>query len=197
MLVLSWDFKPVNMIAGGDCSYDHHSQQIGAVVVVQKIPGFEIVEISHATRKVPIPYIPGFLNFREGPTLIQAFRQLKTKPDITLVDGNGIAHPRNMGLASYVGVMLGTCTVGCAKKPFFLHENPGAERGESCPYLNRKKEKVGICLRTRTGVKPIFVSPGHNIDIPTSKHFVLMCSRFKIPEPLRAAHQYASQLFKT
>lgn len=195
-LILRWDSKPVSLIAGGDCSYDRHSHQIGAAIIVQKIPEFEIVEISHITRPVSIPYIPGFLNFREGPVFAQAFRLLKTKPDITLVDGNGIAHPRRMGLASYVGVILDICTVGCAKKPFFPYESPGTQRGESSPFLNKEKKQVGICLRTRSGIKPIFVSPGHKIDIQASRHFVLLSSRFKIPEPLRLAHQCASQLFK-
>lgn len=184
-------------MAGVDCSYDRYSQRIGAVIVVQKIPGFEIVETSLSIRTVSIPYIPGFLNFREGPAILQAFRQLKIKPDITLIDGNGIAHPRRMGLASYVGVLLDACAIGCAKKPFFPHENPGPQRGEFSPFMNLQKEQVGICLRTRTGIKPIFVSPGHKIDLLTSRRFVLSCSRFKIPEPLRLAHQHASQLFKT
>lgn len=195
-LILRWDSKPVSLIAGGDCSYDRHSQSIGAAIVVQKIPEFEIVEISHIIRPVSIPYIPGFLNFREGPVFVQAFRLLKTKPDITLVDGNGIAHPRRMGLATYVGVILDICTVGCAKKPFFPYESPGTQRGKSSPFLNKEKKQVGICLRTRSGIKPIFVSPGHKIDIQASRHFVLLSSRFKIPEPLRLAHQCASQLFK-
>ncbi len=191
-LILEWNRKKVDLIAGADFGYDNKSRKIGACIVVFKIPEFDIVEISEAVREVDFSYIPGFLSFREGPVFLDAFKILKNEPDITLVDGNGITHPRKMGLASYVGVALDICTIGCAKKPFFPFVLPGELRGAYTFIRNKEKEKVGLCLRTRSRVKPIFVSPGHRIDFTYSMKFVLSCSKFRIPEPIREAHRRAN-----
>ena len=125
-----------------------------------------------------------------------AFRKIKMRPQVTLVDGNGIAHPRRMGLASFIGVLLDMCTIGCAKSPFFHASSPGPKRGEFTNILNDKREKVGVCLRTREGVKPVYVSPGNHIDFPMAMNIVLECSRFRIPEPLRRAHFSAKLVLK-
>jgi len=113
-----------------------------------------------------------------------------------LVDGNGIAHPRKMGLASYLGVLLDQPTIGCAKSPFFPCQAPERERGGKVPYYNQNGEQVGLCLRTRDGVKPVFVSPGHKMDIQTAGEIVLNLAKFRLPEPLRIAHQKAQGIFK-
>jgi len=194
-LVLKQDVRKPKCIAGADFSYHKQNRLIGAIVVVQEFPGFKIIEVAKEVREVRIPYIPGYLNFREGPAFIKTFQKLKNKPDITLIDGNGIAHPRKMGLASYVGVVLDIPTIGCAKSPFFAFEPPSERRGAYSPYMDRKNEKVGFCLRTRTSVKPVFVSPGHRVDFAFSREIVLACAKFRIPEPIRIAHHMAKELF--
>ncbi len=194
-LDLTWEEREVQLVAGVDSSYDEEGRKIGVVVVVYKMPEFVIVEVARELGNVPIPYVPGFLDFREGPVFLKVFRKLSKKPDVTIVDGNGIAHPRKMGLASHVGVVLDICTIGCAKNSFFPFRSPGEERGEYSELQNTDHEKVGYCLRTRTGVKPVFVSPGHKIDFLVSRELVLEYSKYRIPEPLRMAHHLASQLF--
>lgn len=194
-VVLKRDVQKPTFIAGADFSYHKQDRLIGAIVVVQKLPDFEIIEVAKEIREVKIPYIPGYLNFREGPAFIKTFQKLKNKPDITLIDGNGIAHPRKMGLASYVGVVLDIPTIGCAKSPFFAFDPPSERKGAYSLYRDRKNVKVGFCLRTRTSVKPVFVSPGHKMDFVFSRKIVLDCAKFRIPEPIRIAHHMAKNLF--
>ena len=194
-LILLQSVRKAVRIAGADFSYHKKEKLMGAVVVVLKFPELEIMEVAEEICEVRIPYIPGYLNFREGPAFFRSFRRLKTKPDLTLIDGNGIAHPRRMGLASYVGVVLDIPTIGCAKSPFFAFESPSDRRGSYSLYRNRQNEVVGFCLRTRSGVKPIFVSPGHRVEFAFSREIVLACSKVRIPEPLRIAHRLARELF--
>ena len=194
-LVLEWDGRPVDLVAGADFAYDRKAKKIGASLVVLRLPEFKIVETTVAVRELRFPYIPGYLSFREGPVFLDAFRKIKTKPDVTLVDGNGIAHPRKMGLASFVGVTLDICTIGCAKQPFYPFEPPSENSGSYTFFKNESGDNVGLTLRTRSGVKPIFVSPGHRIDIVHAADIILRCSRFRIPEPLREAHSRASRIF--
>ncbi len=184
----------VQQVAGVDCGYDLSRRRIRAAAVVLSWPDLQTVATARAETGLHIPYIPGFLNFREGPAIIRALRGLRTMPDITLVDGNGIAHPRRMGLASYIGVTLGICTIGCAKNPYFAFQEPGPEKGASTPFCDDQQRQVGGCLRTREDVKPLFVSPGNQIDIADALRIVLACSRTRIPEPLRLAHRLASQI---
>jgi len=187
--------RKVDLIAGADFSYLREEKFVGAVIVVHEIPSFKVVEVSEAIERLAVPYVPGFLNFREGPAFLKAFRKIKNRPDVTLVDGNGIAHPRKMGLASYVGVLLDISSIGCAKKPFFSFRPPDEERGAYTFFENTERERVGLCLRTRYGVKPVFVSPGHRMDIHSAGEWALYCSKFRIPEPLRTAHHLATKLF--
>lgn len=191
----TWDSRHVNLVAGADCSYDRRRKLVGAAVVVLSFPEMSFLYAATEIRDIPLPYIPGFLNFREGPVFLRAFRKLSVYPDVSLIDGNGIAHPRRMGLASYLGVVLGVPTVGCAKSPFYPHRLPRKERGRYTIFKDDRQEQVGYCLRTRSGVKPVFVSPGHRIDFRTAKAIVLACSRSRIPEPLRLAHLFAKRLF--
>ncbi len=193
-LVLEWTGGPVRLIAGADFSYDLDRGRIRAAVVVMTFPELGVVEVAGAVRRLSVPYIPGFLSFREGPAFISAFARLHRRPDLTLVDGNGIAHPRRMGLASHVGVMLDIATIGCAKTPFYPFSHPGRERGAFTHYKNLDSERVGFCLRTCSGVKPVFVSPGHRVDFRLTKKIVLACSKFRLPEPLREAHRLAREM---
>jgi deoxyribonuclease V len=194
-LSLKWDEREVNLVAGADFGYEYREKKIGASIVVFKMPELEIVEIAEAVRRIEFPYLPGFLAFREGPVFLSAFRKLGIKPDVTLLDGNGIAHPRKMGLASYVGVILDICTIGCAKTPFFPFVLPPEQKGSYTFFSDDRKDKAGVCLRTCSDVKPIFVSPGHRIDFISTVKLVLSCSKFRIPEPLREAHKRASKIF--
>jgi deoxyribonuclease V len=194
-LDLTWEESEIHLVGGVDSSYDEDQRKIGVVVVVYKMPAFIIVEVGKEVCDIPIPYVPGFLSFREGPVFLKAFRKLYTKPDVTIFDGNGIAHPRKMGLASYIGVILEISTIGCAKNSFFPFQPPGEERGDCSDLVNSDGEKVGYCLRTRDGIQPVFVSPGNKIDLQVSRELVLKYSQYRIPEPLRMAHHLASQLF--
>lgn len=193
-LKLSWSKKIVKLVAGSDFSYDLTEKKITAFIAVFKFPELKMTDKAWAVKEVRFPYISSYLAFREAPAFFEAFRKLKASPDVTLVDGNGIAHPRKMGLASFVGVILDICTIGCAKRPVFPFIPPGKKRGSYTFLFNDSQEKVGVCLRTRTDVKPIFVSPGHKIDFSHSIQLVLRCAFFRIPEPLRQAHILAKRL---
>ena len=196
-LILEWRGGPVSLVGAADCSYDFAAQRIGAAAVVMTMPGFEVVSSAHAVLPISMPYIPGFLSFREGPAYLEALGKLDRRPDVTLLDGNGIAHPRMMGLASHIGVLLDIPTIGCAKTAFYPFRPPEGRRGAFTVYKNRKGEKVGLCLRTRTAVKPVFVSPGHRTDVKMARKVVLDCSRLRIPEPLRVAHFRSRELFSS
>lgn len=185
----------VRLVAGADCGYDVASRRIGAAVAVLSFPDLKLIETVHRLHPLHMPYIPGYLNFREGPALLRVLVALSSSPDVTFVDGNGIAHPRRMGLASYLGAVLNIPTIGCAKNPFYSCPAPGIHRGESTPILDKGAEKVGTCLRTRKGVKPVYVSPGNLIDFEQAERLTLACSRTRLPEPIRRAHSLASRLF--
>jgi deoxyribonuclease V len=194
-LILKWEGGSVGLVGAADCSYDHTGRRLGAAAVVMTLPGFEVVSSAKAVRRVSMPYIPGFLSFREGPAYLDVVRKLGCRPDVMLFDGNGIAHPRRMGLASHVGVMLDIPTIGCAKTAFFPFRPPAGKWSSYTIYKNRKGERVGLCLRTRAGVRPVFVSPGHRTDLKLARKVVLDCSRFRIPEPLREAHRRSREIF--
>jgi deoxyribonuclease V len=194
-LILEWAGREVRLVGAADCSYDREGKRVGAAAVVMTIPGFEIVETAMAVRRVAMPYVPGFLSLREGPACFDVLHKLSRWPDVMLFDGNGIAHPRRTGLASYIGLRLDRPTIGCAKRAFFPCRLPAERRGACTIYKNRNGEKVGFCLRTRAGVQPVFVSPGHRTDFQLSRKVVLDCSRFRIPEPLREAHRLSREVF--
>ena len=194
-VILEWGGGDIRFVAGADFAYDPTELKIGAVIVVMRLPDFEIVETAQAIRRVPMPYVPGFLGFREGPVFLVAFRKIKHRPDVTILDGNGIAHPRRMGLASHVGVVLDVPTIGCAKNPFFPFIPPQERKGAFTHFLDKNRERVGFCLRTRPGTKPVFVSPGHRVSFTRARKVVLDCARFRIPEPLREAHRLSRKVF--
>jgi deoxyribonuclease V len=180
----------VKTIGGGDVTYSKNGNLLFGAVVVLSFPDMEILDTATADGKISFPYIPGLLSFREGPILIKTFQKLKLKPDVMIYDGQGIAHPRGMGLASHMGLWFDLPSIGCAKTPL-LDEfiSPGPSRG-SFEWIHRGSEKVGAVLRTKERVKPLFISPGHRIDLSTSIQLILeSCKGYRFPEPLRKAHQ--------
>ena len=179
----------VKTIGGGDVAYSKKGDLLFGAIVVLSFPDMKIIDTAIANGEISFPYIPTLLSFREGPVLIKTFKKLKIKPDIMMYDGQGIAHPRGIGLASHMGLWLNLPSIGCAKTPL-LGEfiSPRTSKG-SYEWILREGKKVGAVLRTKEGVKPVFISPGHRIDLMTSVRIVLeSCQGFRIPEPLRKAH---------
>jgi deoxyribonuclease V len=152
------------------------------------------VERSTAERAVEFPYVPGLLGFREVPCLLEAFEGLRRVPDLILVDGHGIAHPRRFGVATHLGLELGLPTVGCGKSRLVgEHREPGLRRGSRTRLVERG-EVIGSCLRTRDGVRPVYVSVGHRVDLESAVRLVLRATgRYRLPEPIRAAHRTAGE----
>jgi deoxyribonuclease V len=189
-IILKKTFSKVRTIGGGDVAYSKNGNFLFGAIVVLSFPDMGILDTATADGKIPSPYIPSLLSFREGPILIKAFQKLKLKPDVMIYDGQGIAHPRGMGLASHMGLWLDLPSIGCAKTPL-LDEfiSPGPLKG-SFEWIRKEGEKVGAVLRTKENVKPLFVSPGHRIDQSTSIRLILKsCKGYRFPEPLRKAHQ--------
>ncbi len=182
------------LVAGADVSYDRGSEVIYSAVVVLSWPDLVPVEVASAVGRTSFPYVPGYLSFREIPILLRAFRKLRHAPDVILCDGQGIAHPRGLGLASHLGLVLGLPSIGCAKTRLVgEHLMPRAERGSTAPLMYDGR-RVGTVLRTRDGVAPIYVSPGHAIDARTATRIVLRCCSTRIPEPTRRAHIEVNRL---
>lgn len=173
-------------IAGADASFT--DDIVTAVISLFTYPKLTHIEDVVVNSISLFPYIPGYLSFKEGPAILKAFEKLKIKPDILLFDGQGIAHPRGIGIASHLGIILDIPTIGCAKSRLIgEYKEPGSKKGD-WTYLYHDGKRIGAVLRTRDGVRPLFISPGHMIDIESSIEIVMNCiSRFRIPEPLRRA----------
>jgi deoxyribonuclease V len=186
------------VLGAADIGYASATNQLVAVMVTFKWPDLELIESTYVVAPATFPYIPGLLSFREAPSLLEAHCRLRYRPDVLLCDGQGIAHPRKFGLASHLGLCLETPTVGCAKKLLCgKHDEVGPERG-SARLLRLRDEAVGWVFCSRTGVKPIYISPGHMSDLESSRDLVYRClGRFRIPEPLRQAHNLATRLRRT
>ncbi|HEX41110.1 MAG TPA: endonuclease V [Phycisphaerales bacterium] len=200
-------------VAGLDCALSRGGRHVLAVVVVLEMGSWKIVETADARCPTVFPYIPGLLSFRETPACLAAVEKLKTTPDLFLIDGQGIAHPRRFGLAAHLGLFLDKPTIGCAKSRLVGRFDPPApEKGAFSPLtdtpvsaaaagrgtsLPRKatEETIGAVVRTRTGVKPLFVSIGHRCTLDDAIGLVLACTtRYRLPEPTRLAHQFVSRL---
>lgn len=192
------------LIAGLDCALSKDRKRIVAGVVVSVLDSRRVssiqypassIETTSAIRKATFPYIPGLLSFREAPVCIAAVEKLKTKPDIFIIDGQGIAHPRRLGLASHLGLFLDKPTIGCAKSRLTGYfEEPTLEKG-SWSLLKDKDEIIGAVVRTRTNVKPVFVSVGNKCVLGDAIKITLACAtRYRLPEPTRLAHQLVSKL---
>ena len=186
------DVTKPHLIAGADISVNRWEKTGTAAVVVLSYPALEPVEVKVVTDRIPFPYVPGLLSFREAPLILAACEELTVTPDLLMVDGQGLAHPRRIGLASHLGLFLDIPTVGCAKSRLCgRHEEPANEAGSYTDLLD-DGEVIGAVLRTRTGVKPVYVSIGHKIDLTAAAHWVITCCRgYRLPEPTRLAHQAA------
>lgn len=184
----------VDRIAGVDVGFDREQQLSRAGVAVLHFPSLELQEETIANDAIHFPYVPGLLSFREIPVILKALAQLTRIPDLLLCDGQGIAHPRRLGIASHLGVITGLPTVGVAKKRLIgTHKAVPNHRG-AWVELAHQGEVVGAVLRTRVGTKPLFVSPGHRITLRTSVSYVMQCTtRYRLPETTRHAHRLASQ----
>ncbi len=178
-----------HFIAGVDISVNRALGAATGAVVVLNYPELRLVETKIANGKLDFPYIPGLLSFRESPLTLAACERLTTTPDLILVDGQGVAHPRRMGLACHLGLFLNTPTIGCAKSLLCgSHEVPEVESGSYAEVVD-KGETIGVALRTKQGGKPIYVSIGHKVDLQTAVYWVLECCRgYRLPEPTRLAH---------
>ena len=183
----------VKLVAGVDISAPDKTGKARASAIVFSYPRLELIEVKAIKKEVTYPYIPGLLSFREAPLIIAACDTLKSDPDIIIVDGQGIAHPRRIGLASHLGLLWNKPTIGCAKSRLCgTHDMPSIERGDYT-YLIDQGEIIGAVLRTRYGVTPVYVSIGHKIDLQEAIAWILNCCDGKrLPEPTRLAHIVAS-----
>ena len=182
---------PVKTVAGVDVGFpDRHTAR--AAVVALSFPGLTPLDYAVAEVPVAFPYIPGLLAFREVPAVLAALEELQVTPDLFIFDAQGLAHPRRLGLASHAGLLLDWPSVGCAKSRLIgAYVEPGLERGDTSPLLDGH-EQIGTVVRTRAGVKPVFVSIGHKTDLDTAVRFVLDCApRYRLPETTRYAHRVA------
>jgi deoxyribonuclease V len=186
---------PLKKIAAGDVSYSRLDDRTYAAFLLFTYPDLTLLERASAKGHASFPYIPGLLTFREGPVLLQAFSRLAARPDLILIDGQGIAHPRAMGIAAHIGLILNLPSIGCAKSRLIgTHKEPALDRGQAVPLLVGDRT-AGMVLRTRNGVKPVYVSPGHKMDMDTSLRIVLsLCRGYRIPEPLRQVHIFVNHL---
>jgi len=181
------------LVAGIDISSPNAQGMARGAVVVLRYPEFSIVEVEVAEDKITFPYFPGLLSFRESPLILAACEKLYNTPDLILVDGQGIAHPRRFGLASHLGLFLDLSTIGCAKSILCgRHQPVGEETGAHAELLDNG-ELIGAALRTKSGVKPVYVSVGNKIALTSALQWVIKCCRgYRIPEPTRLAHLAAA-----
>jgi len=194
------DISQIGFIAGCDVGYDEKKKRAYGSVVLLTFPELKLVEkkgAMEASEKI-FPYLPGLLTFREGPVLIAALRKLERSPDIMIFDGQGIAHPLRFGLATHMGLLLGLSTIGCAKSILYGHyEEPVNLKGAYTFLKDEGGELMGVALRTKKNVKPVFVSQGYRIDLDQALDVIMTCcKREKIPEPLRLAHRETVQALK-
>lgn len=191
------DLNAVRLVAGVDVSVkpDPNGKDMSqAAVAVLSFPDLTPVETALAQMPTPFPYIPGLLSFREGPVLEAAFKQLQCEPDVFIFDGMGRAHPRRIGIATHMGLWLQKPTIGCGKTRLTGHyKEPLDERGAYSDLVD-KGEVIGVVLRTRPGVKPVYISVGHLADLATSIDLIMRSTtKYRLPEPIRAAHNAAGQ----
>jgi deoxyribonuclease V len=183
----------VRHVCGIDVGFEEDGAITRAAVVVLAFPGLELVEHAIARRKTTFPYVPGLLSFREIPAVLEALARLRIRPDLALCDGQGIAHPRRCGLASHIGLAAGLASIGVAKTRLIgEHRAPRDRRGAWAPLVDAG-ETIGAVLRTRSGVKPVYVSIGHRVSLASAIAYVMACcTRYRLPETTRWAHRLAS-----
>jgi deoxyribonuclease V len=188
-------FDEIHTVAGVDIGIkrDNDNSEIAkAVVVILNYPELELIDQIRVEQPIEFPYIPGLLSFRESPAIITAFEKLSTEPDLIIVDGQGIAHPRRFGIASHLGLLLDKPTIGCAKSRLYgRHDQPDMAAG-SYAYLYDRDDIIGAVLRTRENVNFVYVSVGHNISLESAIEYTLKCClNYRLPQPTRLAHQVA------
>ena len=187
--------KFIRFIAGADVSYDRKSNTLFAAVLVFEFPSLQICETQNQLSTPQFPYVPGLLSFRELPPLIECFQKVSIAPDVVLCDGQGYAHPRRFGLASHLGLIVNLPAVGCAKSRLIGEgEEPGSKRG-SFSVLYDRGEEIGFIVRTKDGIRPLYISPGHFITGNDAVRIVLDCfAGYRLPEPTRQAHLEVNRL---
>jgi deoxyribonuclease V len=192
-LILHWDDRPVSSVGGVDVAI--RGEMARAAIVVLRYP--ELTPLTAAVAETPVtfPYLPGLLSFREGPPIVAAWERLARRPDVLLCDGQGIAHPRRLGIAAQMGLWFDCPTIGVAKSRLYgRHSEPGPQAGDWVWLYDEHDsgQVIGAVVRTRSGVRPVYVSPGHRMDVAHAVAFVLACGRgFRLPEPTRLAHHLA------
>lgn len=184
-----------DLVAGADISYNRFDPTMYASVIVFRAADGAVVEVQDAISQTRFPYVPGLLTFREGPTLLQAFAKVQTAPQVVIFDGQGLAHPRRIGLASHMGLWLNLPSFGCAKSLFVgTCREPKRAAGGLAPLMH-KKEQVGYAVRTKAKIKPVYVSAGHKIDLASAVRVALATTRgYRLPEPTRLAHLRVNEL---
>lgn len=196
-IVLTPLTKEVRFVGGCDISMNMYSTHVYAGFVVLSYPDMRMVDHSVIEDTVVFPYIPGLLSFREIPSLLKAWQQLKVKPDVVCVDGVGIAHPRRMGIATHLGLALDIPTIGISKSLLTgIYENLGAQKGSSSYLVDKHNptDILGIALRTKNNVNPVFVSPGYKVTLEDAERVVRACiGKYRIPEPTRLAHEVVNE----
>jgi deoxyribonuclease V len=188
--------QDIRYIAGADVSVARFASTVYAGVVVLDYATLEVVERRGVVSSTDFPYIPGLLSFREAPALLQAFAQLQTTPDVLVFDGQGIAHPRGLGIASHMGLLLDAPSIGCAKSRLTgRYQEPPPEPGAHTPLYGARGTPLGAVLRTKARTKPIFVSVGHKLELAQALDILLHCCRgYRLPEPTRLADQYVGAM---
>lgn len=189
---LVWEHPSVDTVAGIDVGFTGGMGH--AVAAVLSYPALQLVDRARVQMEISFPYVPGLLAFREGPLVLAALERLSVEPDVLICDGHGLAHPRRMGIATHMGVLLDMPSIGCAKSRLVgTHQEPGPGKG-SYAWLYDEGEVIGAALRTRDGAKPVYVSIGHRIDLEKAIEFVLCCcTKYRLPDPIRWAHRLASE----
>lgn len=193
------DFGAIHTVAGVDAGYEADPAApdgpgiARAAVVVLALPSLEPLDYAVAREPTSFPYVPGFLSFREAPAVLAALGRLRVRPDLLICDGQGIAHPRRFGIACHVGLLADLPAIGCAKSLLVgRHASLPDERGAMVPLIDRG-EQVGVALRSRVGTKPLYISAGHRIGLPSAVAYVLAClTKYRLPETTRAADGLAS-----
>jgi deoxyribonuclease V len=187
------DYGEIRTVAGVDVGFEKNNTITRAAIALLGFPSLELVASAIARQPTRFPYVPGLLSFREIPAVLEAMQQLDELPDLLLCDGQGIAHPRRLGIATHLGLLLDRPTIGVGKSRLLgTYTEPGMEKGQWSPLYD-KEEEIGCVLRSRTGVKPLFISPGYRVGLDSAREWVMRClTRYRLPETTRWAHRLAS-----
>lgn len=188
------DIPKLELIAGLDVGYDPLTNQSYAIGVLMRPDELKPIAMARAQMDTPFPYIPGLLSFREIPVLLAVLEKLPQKPDLLIVDGHGVAHPRRLGIAAHLGVLTDMPSIGVAKSKLTgRFRDPDMQFGATSPLLD-KSERIGTVLRSKKGCLPLFISPGHRVGQETAVELVLQCLRgYRLPEPTRIADKYSKR----